>query len=384
MLLHACVAVQYQLLGHVNLIPLQYLGDLGLIAAATLLWFFVKRAEQRPAHQVWLYVLCCLLFLAPRYFRVVNWAMAGLQNLCVLPFALGTFLCVARVGRGWRVLSLACVAMSIATSGNGFFVALICMAFLLTRREYKAAMGVVLVIGLMAVPYAWHYQSVAVGTAMSPLRTVFAFLGAMFAFLGAGIGRAKPALLIGAILLAGYVYLARRQWHREDPAAFLTATFCVVTAAAVAFTRHSLGWAAGAAERYGMYSLLLAALEMLCLVRLFGFGNGWLRSGRGRILLVSSLVLLVVFNLYWNWQAERTLSVRKTLLIIHLIRWEREPQRLLLIPDDGSTTSSPGWEAMRFRFQRELAEDISMGLYVPPELAGDPVPATPAVIPKLD
>jgi hypothetical protein len=178
------------------------------------------------------------------------------------------------------------------------------------------------------------------------------------------------------VLVAGFLWLTWRGWYRACSGSFLAALFCIVTALAVTFTRYRVGAGVALSIRYVMYSLLLISLEYIGLLRLeapreIGKDFRW-RTG-----LALAGAACVLSCLYSDQGAYKLLHERKQELITHLILWERHPDRPVLAPDEELWAQGPEWIPIRWRFQNELAENIALGIYVPPYAATDPLPIRP-------
>lgn len=392
-LLHALIAAQYTLHGHVNLRSLDLIGDASLLLSAALLWCFVCRVAKGPLQRVWLYVPVGLLFLSPIYWRNMNWALCAVQNLSIVAFALASFLCLAYRGRIPAVLLLISITLAVATSGNGLFVPLIVLGMLILQRRMPLAAVVLALTIVLAAVYAVHYHVSQVGPPLSWRQTALAIVLIPVLFLGDASG-AHPAVF-GIAALVIFVWLLSRRWDKADPAAFATASFCIVTALGVTATRHRYGWVVGVYDRYNIYSLLLIVCEILGLWKL-----AWpiaqkqpgskrdpipaavvsLRSGRAAVLVV--LVLVAVLHAVRSDRlAYRSLEAREAFLKIHLIEWQRSPASIVLLPDEAWHMKLPEWVAARTNFQAECAQDIALGLYIPPTTASDPLPARPSFVP---
>jgi hypothetical protein len=392
-LLHSLVAAQYSVRGHVNLTILALLGDASLLAAAVLLWFFVRRAIDGPLQRVWLYVPVCLLFLSPVYWPNIGWALCAVQNLSIIMFALATFLCLAYRGRIPAALLLISALFSVAASGNGFFVALIAAAVLLFQRRFRLAAAVFALTLALGLIYAINYHSIVIGPPLNLHRTVAALVLIPFALLGSAAVYPIPAILLGLAFVAIFLRLSARGWPKADPASFAGALFCVVTALGVGVSRHRFGWAAGLSDRYRMYSVLLAALEILGLFTMSRsprathtqHEDAGVRSAqplsRNRAVLATLAAAIVLYGVYADRVAYRALTSRKALLTIHLIEWQRSPTSLIVVPDEAPHMKLPNWVEARSIYQAEFAKDVALGLYIPPTKATDPLPPMPAFLP---
>lgn len=371
MFLNSIVALQYYITGHTNYKVLQYMGDLSIFGVVTVLWFVLARSGRPFVQRLWLFTVPCYTYLAIRYYETINWAMSGLQNLAILPFAATTLLFLTSRRRSGFVWSMIFLVISIATSGNGFFVAIIAIAYLLWSRRLRDAAIAVAVITPIAVLYAYHYHVYAVAPPL-PLRAALASVVQFpFLFLGAWSHRTTYALPLGTVLLGIFLWLARKGWYRLCPGSFLMACFCIVTAVAVTGTRYRMGPSAALADRYVMYSLLLISVEFI----------GFLRTSvpqqltpPWRTTLLAMGAVSVVICLKSDAYAWQRLEQRKQVLITHLILWERHPDLLIVSPDEDKQSEEPDWVPLVTRFQRILRANIAHGIYVPPYSASDPLP----------
>lgn len=393
-LLHTLLVAQYGLLGHVNLRVLELLGDATLLVSATLLWFFVRGPVTGRQRQLWTWVPACLFFLAPLYWRNINWPLCAVQNLSIVMFALATALCVRYRGALSAALLLAGIVLSVATSGNGFFIAIIVVGMLLLQRRFRLAAVASAVLAALIALYSIGYFTYAIAPPLSPLETLKAFVFFPFTFLGNAAAHPYPAVVLGIILVCIFVWLCTLQWYRLDPASFSAALFCIVTALGATVSRHRYGWEAGLTDRYSIYSVLLIALEIIGLAVVSDVRNdvfessqpdpraGFIRRFASNRAAVAVLVAAaVLFGLRADRTAYTRLKARHDLLIIHLIQWERNPSALTLVPDEESYMSTPDWLRLRAQFQEELSQSIALGLYIPPFRASDPLPARPKLAP---
>lgn len=392
-LLHGIIAVQYACYGHVNLRALDLLGDASLLVSAGLLWLYVCRSVSGSPARVWTYVPVCLLFLSPIYWRNMNWALCAVQNLSIIMFALAAFLCLAYRGRLPAALMLTAIVFSVATSGNGFFVALVVLAMLLLERRLQLAASVAVLMAVLGAVYAIGYHSYSIGPPLSLHQTEEAFVLIPFTFLGGAAIQAYWAILLGIVTLTLFIWLVKQGWPKADPAAFAAALFCVTTALGVAISRHRFSWVAGLADRYRMYSLLLIVLELIGLLRIVDFNREQPSEQKSAFLRVvqslrysrSAVAAIAVAAVLYAVQADRTgyrlLSARQAFLTIHLIEWERSPSSIILMPDEEHHMKLPEWVQARSNFQAECAQDVALGLYIPPKTPDDALPARPPVVP---
>lgn len=372
-LMNTVVAAQYQLIGRTNYRALELLGDLAIPATVVVLWFLLARSGRPLEQRLWLFLTPCWIFLSMRYAETVNWAMSGLQNMAVIPLTLAAILFATSTRRRAAAWSLVFLALSVAASGSGFVAAIVVLVLLLGERRFALAGVAGALTLLLAALYAIHYTAYMV-YAPVPLATAVRTLALFpFAFLGNAAFSPAQAVLLGAVLAAGFVFLTWKGWRRACPASFGGALFCVMTATVVAGGRYRSGVAGALAGHYGMYSLLLIALEYIAVVRLFVPEALPVRS-RWTVGLALAAAASMAFCIRADAYGYRVLHARQRNEIVHLILWQRHPERLVLVPDEDPIRRRPGWLPIRIHFQEDLRRQVSEGLYRPPYTAADPLP----------
>ena len=376
MVMQAVIAFQYQCTHHLNYRALQYWSDLSQPATVLVLWFIFTRSERPLTQRIWLFSIPCYLYLSMRYAESVNWAQANLQGPVVVLFAVLTTLLATSTRRrsfAWCMLSL---ALTIGSSVNGFLITpVVLVLFLCTRRYREAAWSIVATL-VMGALYAYHYTFLNAGPPVTFWVGAKSLVAFPFVFLGAAADSVNHAFIVGVLLVAGFVFLTSRGWLRVCPASFGAALFCLLTACLVASGRFRFGVGGARAGHYIMYSVLLISLEYIAVVRLFvprvlHRVSAWTNA------LVATGVAAVLFCLYSDLHGYRLLRTRQDLLTTHLILWERHPDHLVLVPDEGFAEQQPEWVWYRVRFQQDLQREIAMGLYVPPYSGSDPLPVRP-------
>lgn len=207
---------QLKLLGHVNFAQLCALGDSAVLVLALELWWMFLPGEKDISKRLAYFVPVAWLLFQLEYSETLNWAMAGLQNLWVLVFAMGAIQCLLRPSRKAYAGALVLLVLAIAASGNGFLLIPVGMAILAIRRSMRKywvrLAGWLAVSGLCVSAYAYHYdgmssQSPASRSIFSTLLHwrpdyVLAFIGNVGAFGGIAESLTKVCLLLGVLLLA--------------------------------------------------------------------------------------------------------------------------------------------------------------------------------------
>ncbi len=373
MLLNAVVALQYHLIGHANYRALQLLGDLSVPATLWLLWLLLAR-QQRPFHQaIWIILVPSYLFLSLCYYETVNWANTEIQELTFIPLAIACVLFFTSSSRRATLWGTLFLILSIASFVSGFFLAIALLILLTCQRRWGPLFAVAGTALGMAALYSVNYKTL-------PHQPLSHHLGGLvvysLAFLGGILSTVPASTVLGAVLVAGFIFLLTRGWIRLSPDTFCIALLCLVTAAAVAPARYSEGVQTAMTSRYRMYPLILLSAEYLAVLRIFVPQRLQLWSIWTALLGLATCAA-IAFGVSSQIQAYRNLHARQRLLTTHLILWERHPERLDLIPNEFGYLQGDRYIPFRIRAQTILAENIANGLYIPPVSAADPLPVKP-------
>ena len=373
-LLHAVVALQYELTGHTNYRFLQILGDLSAPATAILLWFFLARQDRPFKQAVWLFIAPCYLFLTISYWETLNFAMCGLSTMAIIPLALACIICYTSARRQMEFWGALLLAVTIATFIGGFFLAIVLILMLLYQRRYRSALGIVLISGAMAILYRVHYiTNHPHPLNPAPRLTVFFY---PVVFLGAAFTKIWLCTLLGLILIVTFVALVLRGWPRRSPRTFTLALFCVVTGLVVSAGRYPLGLSTAMSSRYSMYALLFVCAEYMAIIEMF-VPTRLRRNTRASAAFALATILIMAWSLHKQLGAYHILQARHRLLATHLILWERHPDDLVLTPDEPGYMYDPSWTSWRMSCQPILQREISAGRYIPPVTASDELPVRP-------
>ncbi len=373
-LLHAVVAIQYELTGHTNYRVIQWLGDLAVPATIVLLWLLLARQHRPPKQAIWLFIFPSYLFLSLCYWETLNFAMSELATLAVIPIAIACILAYTSPRPRMELLGAALLALAIATLASGFFLPVALLAVLLYQRRYRTALGVCLVTGAMAILYRVHYTADRVHPPNpAPHSTLLMY---PVVFLGDVSPNVSHCALLGGILIVVFIALVFAEWPRRSPVTFTLALFCIVTALGVSAGRYRLGLISATAPRYAMYTLLLICAEYMAMLDMFAP-----RVLRQRSVIGGTLALATLLVGPWMFRKQiwtyHLLQNRHNLLATHLILWQRHPDQIVLTPDEPGYMEDLSWTAWRIRAQSILQREISEGRYIPPVTASDPLPLRP-------
>ena len=366
----ALYAAEYDLSGHLNFALLQWLGNLFIFAIALLLWRISRPRHLPFAQRLLLFVPIALLFFAPQYEENINWTMSALQHNPCIFFSLLAILLLAR--NQAAAFTLACVSLllAIAASGNGFFLALVGLAFLLQLRRLRWAVLWSVVTLVMAAVYATHFHPGFLPDRPPIPHPTLTLLLYPFAFLGASATYVGPSTVAGLLLVPLFFFLLwRAGGFRAAPIPGYIGVFLLITAAAVSVVRHTFGLYTAMAPRYRMYSILFIILVYSLLAELA------LRSTVSVRRLAAALALVTVASLAFNLQQDRfaagSLWTRKILLTRHLQRWIADPRANSVEIDEYPGLKSPENLALARQANSEMRYAIDHRLYIPPRIPPD-------------
>ncbi|MFC4161106.1 hypothetical protein [Chitinimonas lacunae] len=258
--------LDYLLTGQLDFRVVQWIGNLYLLGLLGLLGWHQSR--QPDGHWSWL-PLASLLLFTPRIYDSSLWAMAATSNYGVLFFSFLSFLLIdPRHGRRGVAAAAAAGVAAFLCQANGLFCLGLLTLWLVSQRRWRAglclgltALGCVLAYMLIHQHFGTRTtESQSLALALQQPGQALRF-GLMF--LGSLLPAAKPALALGAVLLAGVALALRQGIHRHTPFLFLCIALILSSAAATAFNRLVMGIDSALSSRYAINSALLAGL-LLC------------------------------------------------------------------------------------------------------------------------
>ena len=268
---HALVWLQLALIGHVNFAVLSALGNISVLFLGIILWkMFLPDLDLK--RRLALFLPVSLILFQYQYVETLNWPLPGVQNLPVVTCAIGSFYLLGHKTQGAFAGALGLMVLGIASSGNGFLIALVGMLMLLIGRMYARLAAWSLTAALCAWAYAYHYNKMAtqsakhqsIGTAlMHPqFRYLLGFLGSAGRFpVQAG------AIVLGFALCVFFGWMIWRGYLRQDPVMGFCLLFILLTAIGVAGIRGDHGLKQSMTSRYRIYSDLLLIFAWFALVK---------------------------------------------------------------------------------------------------------------------
>jgi hypothetical protein len=377
---HAVAWLQLTLFGHIDLRVLSALGNASVLLLAILLWKMFLPDHKNLARRMAFFVPVSYLIFQLGYAATLNWAMPSLQNLPVLVFSLGTIYFLVR-GTQWTFCgALLGLILAVAASGNGLLVIPIGVVILaLSRRYTRMLIWLVISVGCVAA-YAYRYNLMSSQSRIhhSILETVIrprplyviAFIGNALAFPPL-LGRYHPlevlaSLLLGILLCAFFVALARRGYARRNPTVCYCVLFLLLTAVGVAGLRSDLGIGQSLDSRYVIYSALLMTFAWFAIVEeILQHQNVPLSRNHIFLVAVAGTVLFCLCMDYWGWFY---LEGRNRAIVFGMAAYEHSLSSGTSV---GPILPYPGQGVRADELERHapviLRQSIKLGIYRPPE-----------------
>ncbi len=319
----------FYLRGHIDFKYFALIGNCFLAGT------FCLFAGQLKKHPLCLPVLACLVF-APVAWSNMIWSMAAVQNNGVHFFALASMMAFfSATSRPLKTVFLFLLGTCATfTSGSGIFLfpALLftLMGQRLTMHRLNTdsnlsvnlsdlAIVALLLIFVSAVYFANYthppgHPSTTIVLA-SPLQALNYFLSFAGSFVVSAGGTQFLSLLVGGILIAGFVMLTLCGAHTKSPALFSFALYLLITGLAATVTRMGFGISQALSDRYRINSLLLLGSLFVMTVRLLPR-----ESLRRHFSAVFFACVLLLYVYSWTWAVSEMTAHRKV-LITETAKW---------------------------------------------------------------
>lgn len=246
---HAVVASELALTHHINFAFLTSFGDLFLVGIFGLLWCSFERQPLKS--KLIRFLPISLLFFSLTYWETLNWAMAALQNIPVIFFALLSIYFLAPpkttvVQRHRFLFSCLAASLSCCASANGFLLAPVGLLVLASRGRFK---HISLWICSFILPLAAYLYQPTIEPVRHPslLKQLFFFI----AFFGGAFAWRPVAFITGIFSLMMVAWAARSRFLQKSPIFFPFALWIVLTGALLETVRASIN------SRYSIYSVLM-------------------------------------------------------------------------------------------------------------------------------
>jgi hypothetical protein len=345
--LHALACAQLSLLGHIDLWMLGAIANGFILLLALLFWkMFLPESEDLSRRLAFCIPASWLLFQLG-YWDDLNWATPGLQHVAVLMFAFYAFWLLLRKERWAYGAALACLALAVASDGNGLLVIPIGILILGARRQYVRIAGWLIASAALIAAYFWHYTVVQPPSGAH--RSVVSVLlqmkpGNVLMCMGNAVCFILPfpvvSLLLGILLCIFFAWMIARGYIQKNPCICCCVLFLVLTVTGIAGLRSDYGVTYLFVPRYTIYSILLLIFVFSLLMDLLGY-DGLERRER---------ILVQAMTQFEHPSAEQP---------------DPFPSPAYVFPSSDKTTNPFG---LQIRFREILRESMKDGIYTPPRL----------------
>lgn len=321
----------YYLVGELNFRHLILIGNVSMLLLS---WLFFKTTLQSVPWQQRLFYLLPVaysLFLF-KYWDLSTWAMAALQNLYVVVFAMFGLYKLSQPGKS--SFAWACIAalLAVYTSGNGLFCFFAGVLILVFRKEYRrltiwAAVGSIAVLlyfwGYRRPPYHPDIADSLFNHSGRAIRYFFSLTGAMVhnhATLAMVFGAAS---LLISIVLVGYLWYTKRLVNYLSLVGLLV--FLYLTCFSVMASRSGFGVEQAFSTRYGIVVVMLYACQAVLAIE--SVTQSTLRLG---VTLAYAGFAILVFLSGGNTLNRRNIEDRKAHLQQLSAQYHTNPTQLVL------------------------------------------------------
>lgn len=356
------LVAQLHLLHHINFSFLILVGNLLLLPILLVLWKVYFREEKGLRRRLILFLPIPWIFFAMNYAETVDFAISGLQVLGVI---LLSVLALELLGRsmeeeGWShfVPAMLVAGLACLTYANGFLLAPVGLLVLVLRRRYRRAVIWCAAFVVPLVPFLYRYHSTSHFAVKDLPWTPLFFLS----FLGSAVFFLPLCLAVGAGIVIVYGLAVRNRYDRENPAAFMIATWILVNGAVVTFARVGIGLWSSHSSRYRIYSDLL-------LIFCYGYvaprvARRAMTRERTRRLYRFTLTAAVLFCVMADVYGCMFFKRRREELMIGMTQYKANPavnSPMYFVLPGNESANAAGEEAARVILNRAIAA----GVYVP-------------------
>jgi len=259
---HAVIAAQYSLTGHISFGFLILLGNLLVLGIGWLLWKNYFSSEKDLTRRIILFLPICYLLFQLNYVENLDWAMCSLQTVPVLFFTLASLHLLLNDKKWAFPLACLCAWLGCLSSSNAFLIAPIGLFVIVPRRNWRRLAVWTAAFFLALAMYLYRYIRIT-RPAFNPHVSLYHKVGFYFSFLGASVENMhhfpirNASVVLGVLMVAIFCRSIRTDFYRENPFAFYSTLWVLITAILVAQVRSGLGLDMSLAIRYKVYSDLM-------------------------------------------------------------------------------------------------------------------------------
>jgi len=368
---NAIFGIQYEILGHANMMALSIIGDLFVIPVGIVLYLMWKDFRHSDEFTVIAFIPASWVLFQLQYASTLNCAMNPLQSVPVIFFMLLTIWLAVKQGWPAFVGCLLSMVFCIGSSGNGLFLIPIGCLLFLQRKEYKRLALWFVVGATMSVIYFTGYNFHASSThadhnVLSSVRHLSLAYGATFLGSIATKANPKPAILFCIVLLIVFLFATRDRLYKRNPAVYYSSLFFWTTGLAVSGLRSDAGLITALGSRYRINSSVLVILMYFYLADKFHD----VRIKRPVLIAGVSLaaIVLIAFTYESDKGGERLLLTRRQKVRSAIIRWQRHEPRPPVVangPDDFTVENDK--KGFYEPTEPILSDSIHAGIYKLPD-----------------
>ncbi len=319
-------AAQYSLLGHLNIAALILLGNGFVFLLFLVLICMYRLPAENVVDRILLLLPISFLLFQLQYASTLNWSMGALQNLPVLVFSLSAIVLLSCETSLTFAAGCAAMLLAIASSGNGFMVALVGLLMLIQQKRHKLLGVWALALVAAATGYFYHYNFSS--SQVPPGKIVinpFALLKPLyfFSFLGsslAGLESWWSSLCFGLVLCAIFLLAVKKRYYLQNAAVFYSMLFLIITAITVAGMRSNFGLSQSLASRYRTYSNIFMILAYMFLME--SYWGKRLKDRSQRTALATWIVLCCIFCGVSDHAGFRFLRDRRQAVMDEMAEWQ--------------------------------------------------------------
>ncbi len=336
-MIHLISAVELALTHHVSFALLFWVGNLMLLPLLYILWRCYIPRQTHPGRQVdprrrlVIFVPIVFLLFSLNYGEALDWTSTSLGYIGTLTLSLGAIELLAssakdragvKHGTAWRYAAAClCALAACLISANAVLLLPLGLVLLLPRRAYGWAAAWCAVVLASLIPYLFGFaRETRFGHGSALLIPVF-----FFSFLGGALQFIPLAVPLGLTIVCLYVLALRSGFFRTHPAAMLSVTWLLASAALAAVGRGRTGLAFSVVSRYRIYSDLL-------LIFCYGFLADWVQRQNipahwRRRLYGVALAAAVLLWAHGDYQAANILKGRRAMMLAAAAGYRADPQR---------------------------------------------------------
>jgi len=278
--------LDYYLFGQVNLIRLNFIGNLGLLGIAVILFKTLKPVDNR-----WLFFLPVLFLLFQlQYIGIIFSPMSALQNINTVLFAFASLYFLNKKETRYFIWALVFAVVGCFSSGNGMFIFMAGLLVLFTGNYSYIFKSIWILV--MIISIAWYFQdfgpvansvitdgyshrSFTQALKQTIFRKPHIAMSSMFAFIGGSLSGAGQKVGLLVSLVAGFsiivysMYLLYNGYYKRNPLLFGFLLFLIASALALAIVRVDRPITHMIIPRYHFFSLLFIIVVYLTFLEEF-------------------------------------------------------------------------------------------------------------------